>query len=82
MHEFSLKIVRPEKTVFTGKATYCHFTTSDGEMGIKARHEPFMAVLKDNSTLLYRHTDGKEESIEVVNAIVSFRNNECTIAIN
>jgi len=82
MRTFLLKVVKPDKTVFEGNAEYCRFTTPEGEMGVKAHHEQFMAVLKDNSTLLYRSSSGKESEIKILNGILTFKNNTCTVLIS
>jgi F0F1-type ATP synthase epsilon subunit len=50
-------------------------------MGIKARHEPFLATLKDGSELLYRLKDGRENTITVQNAILSFKDNSCSVTM-
>ena len=81
MRDFELKIVLPDKTLFNGKAVYCHFITTEGAMGVKAFHEPFMAVLKDDTDILYREPDGTEKTEIVANAIVSFKNNSCTVVM-
>ena len=81
MRDFQLKIVKPDKTFFNGKVVYCHFTTSEGEMGVKAYHEAFMAVLKDDTPFLYRNPDGSEESLNVANAIITFKENSCTVVM-
>lgn len=82
MRDFTLKIIKPDKTVFDGRSVYCHLTTTEGEMGVKAHHEEFMAVLKDETDFLYREQDGTEKSLKVVNAILTFRNNSCTLVMS
>ena len=49
MNEFHLRIATPEKKLFEGDVVYCQFTTTEGMIGVKARHEPFLAVLKDDT---------------------------------
>jgi F0F1-type ATP synthase epsilon subunit len=81
MNEFHLKIATPEKKLFDGDVVYCEITTTEGKMGIKARHEPFLAVLKDSSPILYRTKTGLENSIEVYNAILTFKDNSCVLTM-
>jgi F0F1-type ATP synthase epsilon subunit len=82
MRSFNLTVVSPEKTIFNGSVTYCCFVTPEGKMGVKANHEPFLVVLKDNAEFLYRPTDGSEETIYPVNATAVFKKNECTIILS
>ena len=81
MSEFHLRIATPEKKLFDGEVVYCSLTTSEGRMGIKARHEPFLATLKDGSELLYRLKDGRENTVTVQNAILSFKDNSCSVTM-
>ena len=82
MREFKLVIVKPEKTVFDEMAVYCDFVTSEGKMGVKALHEPFMAVLANDTKFLYRTINGQENALEAINAIVTFKNNICTVVMS
>ena len=82
MREFKLVIVKPEKTLFDANAVYCEFVTTEGKMGVKALHEPFMAVLKNGTQFLYRLIDDKEVSFEAINAIVTFKKNVCTVILS
>ena len=79
MREFQLSILSPEKKIYNGKAVYCAISTFDGDMGIEAYHEPFMATLKKGSVLRYKTNSGDETSVDVSNSIVSFENNVCTV---
>lgn len=79
MASFLLTISSPGEKLFEGTVTYCGIVTLDGEMGIKAHHEPLVAALKDDSKLMYRTADGQEHSLNVKNAMLSFDKNSCLV---
>ena len=81
MSEFHLRIATPEKKLFEGEVVYCALTTTEGRMGVKARHEPFLATLKDGSDFLYRLKDGRENTFAVYNAILAFKDNACSVTM-
>ena len=81
MQTFSLTVVSAEKIHFADEARSCRITTPDGEIGFEARHEPFLAVLKENSELRYRDVLGREHVLPVESGMLSFRDNSCTVTV-
>ena len=81
MINFHLRIAKPEKKLFEGDVPYCQFTTPEGSMGVKARHEPFLATLKDGSEFVYWLEGGEEKTLTVYNAMISFKDNACVLTV-
>jgi F0F1-type ATP synthase epsilon subunit len=53
--------------------------TPVGSIGLEAKHEPFIAVLRENSTLTYKTDNGEETSLNIINGMLSFKENFCII---
>ncbi len=81
MNSFHLSIVSFNQVVFEGDAVYCSVFTPTGMIGFKANHEPFVSVLKENTTIEYQSDSSKKESIEIKNGLFSFDKNICTITV-
>ncbi len=79
METFNLNIVSDTKTVFSGIATYCGVITDSGSMGFEAFHEPFLAVLKENTDVTYTDKSDTKFSVTLESGLFSFRNNTCII---
>lgn len=81
MNTFTLTIVACKAVVFKGQARLCRVVTSEGAIGLEARHEPLLAVLKEGSDIVYTDATGKAFSIAVANGLLSFKENTCTITM-
>ena len=81
MQTFKLKIVSPTRVHFDGEAGFCGIITDDGSMGLEARHEPVLAVLKVGSEVRYRDSVGQETSFVAVGGMLSFKENRCIITL-
>ena len=82
MQTFTLLIVSPKKVHFDGEAVFCGIITDDGSMGLEARHEPVLAVLKTGSEVRYRDSVGRETSLIAAGGMLSFKENSCTITLD
>ena len=81
MNAFNLKIVSFEQIFIDEPVTYCAIHTSTGKIGFKARHEAFMSVLKENSNIEYTLKSGSKKKINLLNGLLAFKDNSCTITI-
>ncbi len=81
MQTFELNILSATELHFSDEARYCRVSTPDGTIGFEARHEPFLAVLKDNSEVRYRDAIGREHTLVVESGLLSFRENRCTLTV-
>jgi F0F1-type ATP synthase epsilon subunit len=82
MNTFNLTISAYNTIIYKGSAVYCGITTLDGALGIEARHEPVLGVLKENSLIVFKDAHGMEKSIQILSGMLSFKNNECMIIID
>ena len=82
MNTFTLTISSAAKIYFSGNAVYCGVTTMKGEIGFEAHHEPFLGVLADNSTVVYKDVSGSEKTAGVKSGMIAFKDNICTITVS
>jgi F-type H+-transporting ATPase subunit epsilon len=54
-----VEVVTPERTVFSGPATFVLARGTEGELGILPEHAPLITALRD-SVLVVRRPDGEE----------------------
>ena len=80
MNSFDLVISSALKKIYKGKAVHCRAVTPVGSIGIEARHEPFNTVLVNGSNIEYETDRGEVKSVTVKTALLSFKDNICTIA--
>jgi F0F1-type ATP synthase epsilon subunit len=76
---FKMIISTPEKTFYKGPAVLCRVETPAGSIGFEAKHEPFLGVLKENSSLYYKTDSDKENKLDVTSGILLFNENSCII---
>jgi F0F1-type ATP synthase epsilon subunit len=75
MNTFPLIISGIHKTYFKGKAISMQLSTNDGCLGIEARHENILGILRASSIVTYKKEDGSSETIKIKDGIFSFVNN-------
>ena len=81
MNTFQLIISAYNTIIYNGLVVYCGVKTQDGSLGLEARHESILCVLKENSAIQYRDSLGTERSIQIANGMLSFKSNECIITV-
>jgi F-type H+-transporting ATPase subunit epsilon len=82
MHTFPLLIMTPKKKVFEGAITLLNVMTLDGQLGILAKHQPLLSIVKtgplhiiENNKVTYYATSGgvltvkKDQTILLLDAI-------------
>jgi F0F1-type ATP synthase epsilon subunit len=82
MNTFNLLIIAYDDVLFDGEAIHCGVTTLAGAMGLEARHEPLLAVLREDSDITYKDTSGEEKSVHVESGHLVFKENRCTITVD
>jgi len=82
MNTFKLMISAYNSILYNGPVIYCGITTLDGSLGIKARHEPILSILEENSFISYKNTEGMDGSIQITSGMLSFNKNQCTIIVD
>lgn len=73
-----VKIVSAHSTMFEGKADLVVATTIEGEIGIKPKHIPFLAVLKPGQAIVH-DVDGSEEVFYISGGVIEVQPNLVTI---
>ncbi len=82
MNTFKLTISAYNIIIYNGPAVYCGITTLEGSLGLKARHEPIISVLKENSMISYKNSARVEKHLQIKSGMLSFKNNQCTIVVD
>ncbi len=75
---FTVDVVSPEQTLWSGEATFVVARTPNGEIGIMADHEPVMAALSTGAVTV-DGADGKRTTIAVHGGFLQILNNEVTL---
>jgi len=81
MDTFNLKIVSFDKILLEKEVVYCAIYTETGKTGFKFRHESFVTVLQENSSIEYDDFEGDNGNIPILNGLFSFRDNHCIISV-
>ncbi len=75
---FTVDVVSPEQTLWSGEATFVVARTPNGEIGIMADHEPVMAALSTGAVTV-DGADGRRTTIAVHGGFLQILNNEVTL---
>lgn len=73
-----VEIITPEKSLYSGDATFVYLPGSDGSLGILNRHAPLISSLK-KGTLRVKDNAGKEHRFEINGGTAEVSNNVVTI---
>lgn len=60
---FELKIISPEKAFYEGTADFLEFTTTEGEMGVYAKHIPLTAILEPCVMTIHQGEEKKKAAV-------------------
>ncbi len=75
---FSVDVVSPEGTLWSGEADFLVARTTEGEIGILAGHEPLMAALSPGAVLI-DHDGDQRTTIAVHGGFMQVVNNQVTL---
>jgi F-type H+-transporting ATPase subunit epsilon len=73
-----VKIVSAQESLYEGKADLVIATTVDGEIGVKPRHTPFLAMLKPGQAVVH-NVDGDEDVFYISGGVIEVQPNMVTI---
>ena len=73
-----VEIITPEKSLYSGDATFVYLPGSDGSLGILNRHAPLISSLK-KGTLRVKDNSGTEHRFEIKGGTAEVSNNTVTI---
>lgn len=80
MSTFTLKIVTPEKTVYSGQITHLKAKNSNGYFGILSRHAPFISTLDPcDISIRVSENDTSVKKITIKGGCLKFFKNHCLI---
>lgn len=75
---FAVDVVSPERTLWSGEATFVVARTPDGEIGVMADHEPVMAALTTGAVTV-DGADGQRTTIAVHGGFLQILDNQVTL---
>lgn len=73
-----VKIVSAQEPLYEGWADLVVATTVEGEIGVKPKHTPFLAMLKPGQAIVH-HVDGSEEVFYISGGVIEVQPNLVTI---
>ena len=59
---FAVKIITPERIFFEGEATMIEFTTTEGEIGVYAKHIPLTTVIAPGIVTITQEADEQRKA--------------------
>lgn len=77
MASFNLQIITPDKIFFDGQAERLIVRTTEGDMGILAKHENFVGALPSGAVKIM--TDGNYKVAAISSGVVKVSENKTTI---
>lgn len=78
---FQVTISTPDGIVYDGNATMLVMTTTGGQLGLMANHQPLIASLAIDALLIkHQDSDKEDERVAVNGGFIEFRGNVATIA--
>lgn len=73
-----VKIVSAQEPLYEGKADLVVATSVDGEIGVKPKHTPFLAMLKPGQAVVH-NVNGEEEVFYISGGVIEVQPNMVTI---
>ncbi|MCT2871941.1 F0F1 ATP synthase subunit epsilon [Limosilactobacillus fermentum] len=78
---FQVTISTPDGIVYDGNATMLVMTTTGGQLGLMANHQPLIASLAIDALLIkHQDSDKEDERVAVNGGFIEFHGNVATIA--
>ena len=78
---FQVTISTPDGIVYDGNATMLVMTTTGGQLGLMANHQPLIASLAIDALLIkHQDSDKEDERVAVNGGFIEFPGNVATIA--
>src|SRR3989344_7266080 len=77
---FDLSVIDAQREIYKGKASKIVLSSIDGEMGIRARHMPYVTPLGVGEISFLTET-GAEINLSVGKGLLAVQNNEVTLLV-
>lgn len=74
---FKLQVITPDKIFYQGDASMVELTTTEGDMGIYAKHIPMTAVVAPG--VLKIHEEGEVKKASLISGFIQVLQDEITI---
>lgn len=78
---FILRIITPEKTLFSGPVTQVTAPGEEGEFGVLAGHTPMIIALKEG-VVKVEQPGAETESFPIHDGVAEITNDHCTLLIS
>lgn len=75
--KFELRIISPEKAFFEDEAEFLEFTTTEGEMGVYAKHIPLTAILEP--CVMKIHNNGEVKKAAILGGFIEILKDRITV---
>lgn len=75
--KFKLSIISPERSFFEGDCEFLEFVSTEGELGIYAKHIPLTTILEP--CVMKIHNDGEEKKAAILGGFVEILKDKVTV---
>ncbi|XCP86126.1 ATP synthase F1 subunit epsilon [Roseburia hominis] len=75
--KFKLSIISPDKMFLDGEAEFLEFTSTEGEMGVYAKHIPLTTILEP--CVMKIHSDGEVKKAAILGGFVEILKDKITV---
>lgn len=82
MTAFKIKIVTPQRVEFEGDVTQVTARTSEGNVGIRANHAPYVARLADNGNVELKFESSPSRKAKVSGGMINVGSKETVILLS
>lgn len=75
--KFKLSIISPERSFFEGDCEFLEFVSTEGEIGVYAKHIPLTTILEP--CVMKIHNDGEEKKAAIMGGFVEILGDKVTV---
>lgn len=79
--KFNLKIVTPDKEIYSGEVVALNIETTDGHRGILANHWPMLSALVPTGTV-FQEVNGDKKTLFTSNGVIKVNSNQVILLCN
>lgn len=75
--KFKLNIISPERSFYEGDCEFLEFVSTEGELGVYAKHIPLTTILEP--CVMKIHNDGEEKKAAILGGFVEILKEKVTV---
>ncbi|MCB7305763.1 ATP synthase F1 subunit epsilon [Bariatricus massiliensis] len=75
--KFKLNIISPERSFYEGDCEFLEFVSTEGELGVYAKHIPLTTILEP--CVMKIHSDGEEKKAAILGGFVEILKDKVTV---